>query len=110
MKHFELFSLNTLIIILSAMLLGVVLGKFCPSNIHLQTATFFHNIYVKLHPESQKDTKTIIMERATKDIKTYTGNDIFEEPQKKENNFIIFIKKIFHKNTKNDTNLDLIIQ
>ena len=94
MKHFELFSLNTLIIILSAMLLGVVLGKFCPSNIHLQTATFFHNIYVKIHPESQKDTKTII---------------IFEEPQKKKNNFIIFIKKIFHKNTKNDTNLDLII-
>ena len=35
MKHFELFSLNTLIIILSAMLLGVVLGKFCPSNIAL---------------------------------------------------------------------------
>ncbi len=110
MKHFELFSLNTLIIILSAMLLGVVLGKFCPSNIHLQTATFFHNIYVKIHPESQKDTKTIIMERATKDIQTYTGNDIFEEPQKKKNNFIIFIKKIFHKNTQNDTNLDLIIQ
>ena len=50
------------------------------------------------------------MKRATKNIQTYTNNDIFEEPQKKKNKFIIFIKKIFHKNTKNDTNLDLIIQ
>lgn len=109
MKKSDFLSLNTLIIILSAMLLGVIIGRICPQNIHIQTATFFHNIYIKLHPDSQKDTKTIIIDSATKDIPIYSGNNIFEKPQKKENKYKRFIKKVLHENKKENNNIDIFL-
>ncbi|MCM1265710.1 MAG: hypothetical protein NC200_05880 [Candidatus Gastranaerophilales bacterium] len=84
-------------IIIVSLLLGLTLGLVCPKKCSIAFRTTLHKIYIKFHPESQKDTKTIIIERATKDTPNLPQYDIFEEPTKKENSFIKYIKKIFIK-------------
>lgn len=97
MKKVSFFTLDTLVIITTALIFGIALGLICPSQYSMAFRTTIHNIYIKLHPESKKDTRTIIMEKATKDIPNLPQNSIFEEPQPKENNFILYLKKIFSK-------------
>lgn len=96
MKDAKFISYNTIIIILSAMLIGVLFGRYCPQNISIQIHTTIQKIYLVFHPDAKKDSKTIIMEYATKNSQYIPQNNIFEE-QKKENKIIVFIKKIFSK-------------
>ena len=100
MKRNHFLSYNTIIIILSAMLIGIICGRFCPQNISVQIHSTIQNIYLAFHPDAKKDTKTIIMEVATKNTQNLPQYDIFEKPTKKENKFILFFKKVF-KNKKN---------
>lgn len=100
MKNIKMFSLDMLIIILSALLIGLFIGFWCPANIKIQVQTAYNNIYIKFHPESQMDTQTIIINKATKNIENLPQNDIFETPPKKENDFILFIKKLFKPKSK----------
>jgi len=101
MKNIKIFSIDMLIIILSGLLLGFLFGSFCPVNIKMQVRTFYNDIYIKLHPESQMDTQTIIINRATKNNLVLPKNNIFEPIKKKENPIVIFIKNIFTPSNKN---------
>ena len=96
MKDAKFLSYNTIILILSAMLIGVLFGRYCPQNISIQIHTTIQKIYLAFHPDAKKDSKTIIMEYATKNSQYIPQNSIFEEP-KKENKIIVFIKNIFSK-------------
>jgi len=109
MKDFKIFSLNSYIIFLSALAVGMLAGEFCPACVHIYFRTVIHNVYVKFHPDSQKDTKTIIMEKTTKGIPDYTGTGIFDEPAKKDSGFVYVIKKVLHSDKKEQDNLNLII-
>ena len=100
MKRNYFLSYNTIIIILSAMLIGVLIGRFCPQNVSIQIHSTIQKIYLAFHPNAKKDSKTIIMEVATKNSQFIPQNSIYEEPTKKENKFILFFKKVF-KNKKN---------
>ena len=82
-------------IFIFSFLFGISIGIIFKTPYTLGIKTFFHDIYVKLNPDLQKDSKTLIIERATKDTKALPQNSIFEEPQKKDNKFIIIIKRVF---------------
>ena len=84
-------------VIIISLLLGMIFGYSCPTKYSSAFKSTLHKIYIKFHPESQKDTHTIILERVTKDTPNLPQYDIFEEPVQKENNFILYIKKIFGK-------------
>lgn len=77
------------------LLIGLVIGVFFQSGYSIGMRTFFHQIYIKFHPETQKDSKTIIIEQVTKNTSTIPQNSIFDKPEKKENKFILIIKRIF---------------
>lgn len=110
MKSSELWTWSNISTIAIALLLGMFLGVFFKSSYSIGIRTFFHNIYVKLHPEITKDSKTIIMDRVTKDTPNLPQNDIFEEPAQKENGFIKIIKKVFiHKQKEKQTIDDIIL-
>lgn len=91
-----------------SLMIGLVLGFSCPNSCSAKVKIFFHNIYVKFHPEVQKDTKTVIIETATKNIKDVPQNSIFEEP-KKENKFLLFVKKVFVKENKKEMTINDIV-
>lgn len=84
-------------IFIFSLLFGFFIGVIFKTPYTLGIKTFFHNISVKLNPDSQKDSKTLIIDRVTKDTENIPQNSIFEEPKKKDNNFIIIIKRLFHK-------------
>lgn len=97
-KSFEdIISLDTLLVIAVALTLGMLIGIFYHSQYSLGMRTFFHKMYLKINPDSQKDSKTLIMDKVTKDTPNLPQNDIFEQPAKKDNGFILFIKKVFVK-------------
>ena len=65
---------------------------------------------MKLNPDITKDSKSIIIDRVTKDTPQLPQNDIFEEPAQKENGFIKIIKKVFiHKQKEKQTIDDIIL-
>ena len=105
----ELWCWENISTIVIALLLGVFLGVFFQTSYSLGIRTFFHNVYVKLHPEINKDSKTIIIDRVTKDTPNLPQNDIFEEPEKKENGFIKIIKKVFIHKDKEQTTIHNVI-
>ncbi len=93
----ELISLDTVLVIAVALMLGMLIGIFYHSPYSVGLRTLIHNIYLKTHPNIEKDSKTLIMDRVTKDTPNLPQKNIFEQPQKKENGFILFIKKVFVK-------------
>lgn len=93
----ELISLDTVLVIAIALTLGMLIGIFYHSQYSIGIRTFIHDVYVKTHPNIEKDSKTLIMDRVTNDTPNLPEKDIFEQPQKKENGFILFIKKVFVK-------------
>ena len=52
------------------------------------------DMYIKVHPEVKKDSKTIIIDQVTKNTHNVPQKDIFEAP-KKENKLVIFIKRVY---------------
>lgn len=73
------FSLNTLIIVLFALLTGFVFGRIMPVKVKIEK--FYNEVYAKLHPAPQKDIKTLIIEKAAGNSFHYSGDSIFEEPE-----------------------------
>lgn len=108
MKISKLLKNDILYVFVISLLMGLVLGFCCPNQYSAKFKIFMHNIYVKFHPEIQKDTRTIILETATKNIKDVPQNNIFEEP-KKENGFLLFIKKVFVKEKKKEMTINDIV-
>ncbi len=98
MKNIKFVSIDMLIIILSGLLIGLVFGVMSPVNIKMRVQTFYSNLYIKFHPESQMDTQTIIINKVTKNSVLTPQNDIFEMPVKKENQIILFVKNLFKQN------------
>ncbi|GEM_PF-7132693 len=88
--------------IILALLFGFIIGLIIPSRFFMPVRVFFHNIYIKMNPDSQKDSKTLILEQVTKDNVSTPKKDIFEEPEKKENGVVLYIKKVFKKDTKQE--------
>lgn len=99
---------DILYVFVVSLMIGLVLGFCCPNSYSANVKMFFHNIYVKFHPDTQKDTKTIIIETATKNIKDIPQNSIFEEP-KKENKFLLFVKRVFVKEKKKEMTIEDIV-
>jgi hypothetical protein len=97
MKNIKFLSYDFLMIIVLALLIGLVLGRLCPTGVSMGYRTFCQKLYIKFHPDSQKDTKTIIMEKALKDTPSLPKTDIFEEPQTKDSSFVQYVKHIFVK-------------
>ena len=97
MKEFLSESADAILTVILALLIGAAIGLLIPSKASIATRIFFHNIFVKLNPDSQKDSHTLIMENVTKDTPNLPEKSIFEEPQKKDNGFILYIKKVFTK-------------
>jgi hypothetical protein len=94
MKDFfrDVFNKDSAATIFIALLLGLLLGVLYNTPYSIGIRTKIHNIVHKFNPE--KDSKSIIIEKATKDISPLPQKSIFEEPQK-ENRFILFIKRVF---------------
>ena len=109
MKNSELLTWSNISTIIIALLLGLFLGIFFKSSYSIGIRTFFHDIYVKLNPDITKDSKSIIIDRVTKDTPQLPQNDIFEEPAQKENGFIKIIKKVFIHKQKEKQTIDNII-
>lgn len=99
-------NISTIII---ALLLGVFLGVFYQTQYSIGLRTFVHNMYVKMHPEINKDSKSIIMDRVTKDTPALPQKDIFEEPAKEENGIIKIIKKVFIRKDKEQTTIHNVV-
>lgn len=95
MKSFFNESMDAILTITLALLVGLTIGMLIPSKFSISSKVFFHNILRNLNPDSQKDSQTLIMEKVTKDTPNLPQNSIFEEPEKKENGFILYIKKVF---------------
>ena len=85
------------------LLIGLVIGVFFQSGYSVGIRTFFHQIYVKINPETQKDSKTIIIEKVTKDTSDFPTNSIFDKPKKKENKIILTIKRMLPSKEKPQT-------
>lgn len=110
MKITNLLKNDILYVFVISLLIGLVLGFCCPNQGFVRFKIFMHNIYVKFHPDIHKDTKTIILETATKNVKNVPQNSIFEEP-KKENGFLLFVKKVFVKEKKKEMTInDIVIE
>jgi len=101
MQKDKFFDENTVIIVIIALFIGFIAGKFIPSGVFMPVRLFFHNIYVKLNPDSQKDSKTLIMEKVSGDI-YLPQKSIFDEPVKKENKAVLYIKRILKKEDNSD--------
>lgn len=96
MKLKKLLKNDLVYIFIISLLTGLIIGVCCPEKYSAQFKIFIHNIYLKLHPEVLKDSKTIIIESARKDLDKLPQTSIFEE-KKKENKFILYIKRLFNK-------------
>ena len=66
-----------------------------------------HKIYLKINPNTEKDSKTIILEKVSGDINELPQKDIFEKPAK-ENRFVIFLKKLFTQKIDKQETIDTI--
>ena len=109
-KFFEdIMNYETGLTLLIALLLGLFLGVFFQTQYSVGIRTVFHNIYTKLCPDTQKDSKTIIMERVTKDTPNLPQKDIFETPKKKENEMVLFIKRLFIKEKKTEQTINDVV-
>ena len=97
MKKFliNLFNNDIFLTVILALLLGMFLGVAFNSKLFLPVKVKFHDFYSKINPNYQKDSQTLIIEKVTKDTPNINQKDIFEEPKKKNNSFILFIKRIF---------------
>lgn len=84
-------------IVLIALLLGMFLGVMNNSKFAIPLKIKLHDMYVKINPDIQKDSHSLIIERVTKDTPNLPQNSIFEEPEKKDCSFIKVIKKVFIK-------------
>ena len=84
-------------IFIFSLLLGVLIGVLFKTPYTLGIKAYFHDICVKLNPNLQKDSRTLIIDRVTKDTKPLPKNSIFEVPEKKDNNLIVIIKRVFNK-------------
>jgi hypothetical protein len=93
MKLSNIFKNDLFYIFVISLLVGLIIGVVTSKQIQIA----LHEIYQKFHPEISKDSKTIIIERATKDLEQIPETSIFETPVKKENSVILFVKKIFVK-------------
>ena len=89
---------ETVSTVLIALLLGMFLGVMYNSKYSIPIRIKFHDFCVKINPDTQKDSQTLIMERVTKDAPNISQNSIFDEPEKKENCFIKFVYRLFNKN------------
>ena len=105
-KFFKDISREDIYTIIIALLIGMFVGVFFQSGYSIGIRSFFHNIYTKINPNSQKDSKTLINDRATKDIPNLPQKDIFETPKKKDCGVVIFIKKIFHNSEQEKDTID----
>lgn len=113
MKKFfkNIFDEELTFVIIISLLLGCFIGVFMQTPYSLGIKTTFHNLYIKLNPDTQKDSKTIIIDKASESLDKLPQKDIFEQPEKKENKFILFIKNVFktektQQKTINDKNFD----
>ena len=84
---------DTLFIIFISLLIGLVIGVYFQTSYSIGLRTALHNITQKLNPDSKKDSKTLIMEKAG----TYTMPETIFDTPKKENKLIIFIKRFLPK-------------
>ena len=96
-------------IIIFCLLLGFFIGILFKTPYTLEIKTFFHNINLKLNPDIQKDSKTLIIDNVTKDSKSIDYKNIFDEPKEKENKYIIIFKRLFKKKHKKTTINDVIL-
>lgn len=94
----KLWNWETVSTVLIALLLGMFLGVMFNSKYSIPLRVKFHDFYVKINPDTQKDSHTLIMEKVTKDAPILPQNSIFDEPEKKENRFIKTFYRIFNKN------------
>lgn len=92
----EIFNKDTFLTFFIALLLGLFLGVFYNSNYSITFRMYVHNIYTKLHPEIEKESINIIIDKASSSSKGIPQNDIFEK-NFQDNKFVCFIKKIFFK-------------
>lgn len=97
MKKFfdDILDKDTLFILFISLLLGLFIGVFFQSGYSVGLRTLYHKIYLKFHPEVQKDTKTIIIDKVSEDNIRIPQTDIFEDMSEKDNKLIIILKKIF---------------
>ena len=93
---------DSIIVIILALLVGFIAGIIIQSEIFMPVRLFFHNVYTKLNPDSKKDSYTLIIENVTKSSPNLPQKNIFEEPAKKENGFVLYVKKVFAKNKKTE--------
>ena len=105
MKDFfrDIFNKDSAATILIALLLGLLLGVLFNTSYSVGIRTKLHNIYSKYNPE--KDSKTMIMDRATKDILPLPQNSIFDEPER-EHKIILLIKRFFDKKTEQNKTIN----
>ena len=95
-----LLNWDTFYIVLVALLLGMILGVAFNSKYSIPIRIRLHNLYLKINPDVQKDSQTLIIDKVTKDAPISSQTNIFEEPKQNKNNFLYCIKKIFIKNDK----------
>ena len=70
---------NTVIVTAVSLILGYLIGCAIPSEFKVSTNVFLNKIYVKFHPDTQKDMKTIIMEKAGKNLMKYENESIYNK-------------------------------
>lgn len=105
MKITDILKNDILYIFVVSLMIGLVLGFCCPKECSAKFKIFMQNVYIKFHPECQKDSRTIIIEKVSKSTNDLPQTSIFEEP-KKENQFLLFVKKVFVKEKKTEMTIE----
>jgi len=91
----NIFNNENFLTVLIALLLGLFLGVMWNTRFSTGVKTYFHDIYIKINPDAKKTSHELIIDRVNKDLPNLPQNSIFEQPEKKENKIILFVKKIF---------------
>lgn len=89
---------ESILIILICLFVGLFIGRAVPQNLSVSIQSFAQELYLKFHPDSQKDTQTLIRERVMKDTVYTPTENIFEE--QKRIGFVQKIKLFFNKKDK----------
>ena len=99
MKLFRFLKNDIFYVFIVSLLLGLIIGVVAPSKHYAELRIFIHKLYLKFNPNAEKDSKTIILETASKSLDELPQNSIFDKPKKK-NKVILFIKQIIESNKK----------
>ena len=100
MKHMRRIILDRadILTIILALMIGLSIGFFIPTKCSIAIRLFIHNIYLKINPDAQKDSKTLILEKVSKNNDILEQKTIFDKPDKNQETPVMFIKKIFKNN------------